>query len=57
MTHQSNDRQINNAVQIRLDPGDEFRIGQDGRTVVTRNNGNTEALFPSEGQSIIRITV
>lgn len=57
MTNQPNGKQIDNAVQVRLEPGDEFRIGEDGRAVVRRSNGETEALFRSAEQSIIRITV
>nr|WP_295922809.1 hypothetical protein [uncultured Dyadobacter sp.] len=46
-----------NTVQIRLNPGDEFRIGQDGRAVVARDNGAMEELHQSDGRSIIHIMV
>lgn len=55
MHNDFNGKLIHNAV--RLNPGDEFRIGQDGKAVVARDNGKIEELLPSEGRSIIRIMV
>lgn len=55
MYNDFNGKQIHNTV--RLNPGDEFRIGQDGKAVVARDNGEMEELLPLEGRLIIRIMV